>query len=46
MFLGQTLLKVAALTNFLKDALPPGEEDLPGIFDKPIEHFYDYIVGM
>lgn len=24
---------------------PPGPRDPPGVFDKPLEQYYDYIVG-
>ncbi|VDH98945.1 Hypothetical predicted protein [Mytilus galloprovincialis] len=44
MFLGAALLNVAALTNFLNDVLPPRPYDPPGIFDKPLKRYYDYII--
>ena len=46
MFLGAALLmNVAALTNFLTDVLPPRPYDPPGIFDRPLKRYYDYIIG-
>ncbi|XP_063423819.1 glucose dehydrogenase [FAD, quinone]-like isoform X2 [Mytilus trossulus] len=45
MFLGAALLmNVAALTNFLTDVLPPRPYDPPGIFDRPLKRYYDYII--
>ncbi|CAC5389464.1 unnamed protein product [Mytilus coruscus] len=44
MFLGAALLNVAALTNFLNDVLPPRAYDPPGIFDRPLKRYYDYII--
>lgn len=46
MFLGQSLVQVASLVIFLTTTLPPNEKDPPGVFDRPLENWYDYIVGM
>ncbi|XP_052074007.1 glucose dehydrogenase [FAD, quinone]-like [Mytilus californianus] len=44
MFLGQSLVQVASLVIFLSTVLPPTEKDPPGVFDRPLEDWYDYIV--
>ncbi|XP_052074006.1 glucose dehydrogenase [FAD, quinone]-like [Mytilus californianus] len=44
MFLGQSLVQVASLVNFLSTVLPPTGKDSPGVFDRPLEECYDYIV--
>lgn len=44
MFLGHSLLSYASIINFLNTVAPPGPRDPPGVFDKPLEQYYDYIV--
>lgn len=45
MFLGHSLLSYASIINFLNTVAPPEPRDPPGVFDKPLEQYYDYIVG-
>ncbi|XP_063447860.1 glucose dehydrogenase [FAD, quinone]-like [Mytilus trossulus] len=44
MFLGQSLVQVASLVIFLATTLPPIEKDPLGVFDRPLEDWYDFIV--
>ncbi|VDI62882.1 Hypothetical predicted protein [Mytilus galloprovincialis] len=44
MFLGHSLLSYASIINFLNSVAPPEPRDPPGVFDKPLEQYYDYIV--
>ncbi|CAG2227098.1 unnamed protein product [Mytilus edulis] len=44
MFLGHTILQSAAIACLLNKTLPPGPSDPPGVFDKPLKKYYDYII--
>lgn len=46
MFLGHTILQSAAIACLLNKTLPPGPSDPPGVFDKPLKKYYDYIIGI
>ncbi|XP_052085998.1 glucose dehydrogenase [FAD, quinone]-like [Mytilus californianus] len=44
MFLGHSLLNSVTIANFLQNVLPPGPKDPPGVFNRSLRRYYDYII--
>ncbi|CAG2211936.1 unnamed protein product [Mytilus edulis] len=44
MFLGHSLLGNITIATYLQNVLPPGPKDPPGVFDRSLRRYYDYII--
>ncbi|XP_052085981.1 glucose dehydrogenase [FAD, quinone]-like isoform X2 [Mytilus californianus] len=44
MFLGHSLLNSVTIINVLQNVLPPGPKDPPGVFNRSLRRYYDYII--